>query len=126
MKLDSNTFFDVLMCNNLWSKYKKFIQEPSFTKELDDISQLNDYNGTIIYKYKKSNSNSNILIGSQTLAKLSNIKYNDTIDIKLSVDIFKAKFILNNNLKGNIGLWIYSEDIEFSAYPYQNIKIFEK
>lgn len=118
-----STSFDIFLCYEYWTKYHSLIKTKNFTKELSHISELNDYNGVVVYKYKKSTSNNNILIGGETLLKLLNIIGNDIINIKFSQVVIKSKFILDTNLKGNICLLIYSNDINCSSYVYQSLDI---
>ena len=91
-------------------------------ENIEDVNELNSYNGTLIYPIKHSK---NILIGSNSFAKLVKIKHGDEVLVKFDNQTLQKTFIIDDNLQGTIALCSKNDDNNdiFKGYCYKQVQI---
>lgn len=108
------------------------------TGEIEDIAELGEYNGTVIYRVNPVNQfnrytakidrleQNSSLIGSSQFAMAAKISDGDMVKIELNSGIEERVFKLDDELKGTIAL-IPAYDVEFmdlnSKYRYEKVKV---
>ncbi len=113
--------FEVLLLDE---KYQKLLDEAC--EEIpEEIEELDSYNGTILYAIFGKNED-NILLGSQSFARIAKILDGDEIYINYGGQKYKRKFVLDKNLYGTISLCSF-DSCDDSAltkdYVYKQVKI---
>ncbi len=91
-------------------------------QNIENVNELNSYNGTLVYPIKH---NENILIGSNSFAKLAKIKDGDEVFIKFDNQALQKTFISNDNLQGTIALCsiLNNDNNVFKGYCYKKVQI---
>ena len=97
---------------------------------IDEVDDLNTYDGTIIYRCETINSfnKEQRLIGSGSFAQVAKIKNGDEVIINFNNRQVKRVFKLDSKLKGNIAICntfetALSDDLVSSGYRYKQVKI---
>ncbi len=109
---------------SLDEKIQKLLEETALDR-LDEVEELASYNGTVLYRIYDE-ENTEILIGSQSFAKIAKIDDNDEISIKCMNEKFKRKFVVDKNLYGTVALCAINSDDTSSlsqGYRYKQVKI---
>lgn len=86
----------------------------------DIIEELESFDGIMIYE---ANKNENFLIGSAQFAQIAKIKQNEKIQIITKDTTYHKTFILDENLKGTIGI-LYTTNS--NTYRYKSAKILKE
>ena len=90
----------------------------------EDVSNINTYNGTVVYTI---NSTEDILKGSSSFAMAAKIKDGDTVNITYNSETFKKKFQIDSSVRGTIALYPIvdapHEKIMLSGYRFKQVKI---
>jgi len=90
----------------------------------EDVSDINTYNGTVVYTVE---STDNILRGSTSFAMAAKIKDGDTVNITYNSETFKKKFVIDSSIRGTIALYPIvdsaSEKTILSGYRFKQVKI---
>jgi len=94
---------------------------------LEEVDELEAYDGTVIYNYGQSDTNE--LVGGASFARVAKINDNDEIIIKHGDKSIKSKFRQDLKLQGTIALNVVtSEELKNndwinSGYSYKQVKI---
>jgi len=90
---------------------------------LEEVDELEAYDGTVIYNYGQSSTNE--LVGGASFARVAKISDNDEIIIKLGDKSIKSKFRQDLNLQGTIALNLVTDDNDWinNGYSYKQVKI---
>jgi NADH-quinone oxidoreductase subunit F len=88
--------------------------------ELEEIGEIEEFNGVIIYNY---NGDENLeLIGSEQFSKIAKLSDDDKVRIEFGGLSIERVFRLDRTLKGTIAL-NSDFDIDSNLYRYQRVKI---
>lgn len=98
------------------------IEDISFG-ELEEVEELNSYNGTIIYNIKSSNLKDDEIIGSSSFSKVAKISDGDEINIISKSGSCKKIFKLDDSLQGTISLTSTNENSLSNGYRFKQVKI---
>ncbi len=90
---------------------------------LEEVDELEAYDGTVIYNYGKNITNE--LVGGASFARVAKISDNDEIIIKHGDKSIKSKFRQDLNLQGTIALNVVTDDNDWinDGYSYKQVKI---
>lgn len=92
--------------------------------DLEEIEELPEFNGCVIYNTQPLTSSDNTLRGSAQFARAAKIADGDFISISFAGQTVNREFKLENDLKGTIALNPMSEiDIDFKGYKFERSKI---
>ncbi len=109
---------------SLDERTQKLLDETSL-ENLSKVEELASYNGTVLYRVYEE-ENRDILIGSESFAKVAKVINNDDIFINYAGEKFKRKFIVDKNLYGIVALYTVNSDDTSSlsqGYRYKQVKI---
>ena len=116
--IDSYTEINVVLLN---SNMKIDLSSKSVPKEISDI---NTYNGTVVYTV---NSTEDILKGSSSFAMAAKIQDGNIVDITYDGSSVRKKFEIDSAVRGTIALYpIISQKDEstmLSGYRFKQVKI---
>lgn len=103
---------------------KNITLESSEKIELNDVEDIQTYNGTVIYTAK---SDDDILKGSSSFAMAAKIKDGDTVNIACADEVFEKRFQIDPTIRGTIALYpILSTDTKHplqDQYRFMQVKI---
>ncbi len=105
-------------------EYQKILNV-TYDDNFDEVEGLDSYNGTVLYR-TYGEENTDILVGSQSFARIAKVADNDDVFINCAGDRFRRKFVIDKNLYGTIALCAMSNDDETSlseGYRYKQVKI---
>lgn len=91
----------------------------------EEIDELDSYNGTIIYR-TYGEENTDILVGSESFARVAKIANNDDVFINCAGGKVQRKFIIDKDLYGTIALCAMNYDdssVLSGGYRYKQVKI---
>jgi len=92
---------------------------------LEEVEELNSYNGTVIYR-TYGEEDTDILVGSESFARIAKVEHNDDIFINCCGQKIQKSFIIDKNLYGTIALCAMnnndSSDLS-QGYRYKQVKI---
>lgn len=108
--------------------------------ELEEIDELDSYNGSVVYLCNQNNQfnyntaksnnlkNTSVLYGSESFAQAAKIKDGDEIVVDFGSIHNKKLFKIDRELKGTVGIYnifdeLLSGDSVSSGYRYQKVKI---
>ncbi|RXJ66807.1 hypothetical protein CRV08_12125 [Halarcobacter ebronensis] len=109
---------------SLEPQYNEII-EKTLDDELEEIQELDSYNGTIIYRVYGEEDDST-LVGSESFARVAKVTDGDEIFINNKLDKFKRVFKIDKNLMGTVALCNMKSDDTSSlseGYRYKQVKI---
>ena len=92
---------------------------------LDEIEELDSYNGTILYRVY-GEEKTDCLVGSESFARIAKVANEDDIFINCGTDKIQRKFMIDKNLYGTIALYAVNSDDTSSlseGYRYKQVKI---
>lgn len=92
-------------------------------ENLEEVSELKSYNGTLIYNYLDDVFFDRI-VGSESFSRVAKINHNDEVSFDINGKVINKLFILDSNLQGTIALC--ANDINanaISSYRYKQVKI---
>ena len=90
--------------------------------ELDEIEDLKSFNGTLVYKLIKEDSDE--LIASQTFVNVAKVKSGDEVYVNFKENKVKKSIKVDDSLHGTIAiLGVKNCDDIFSGYRYKQVKI---
>lgn len=95
------------------------------SQELDEVEDLDSYNGTVVYTLYGENNN-NSLIGSESFARVAKIVNKDEVFVNCCGEKIKKDFIVDKNLQGTVALCsIADDDTSFlsKGYRFKQVKI---
>jgi len=94
-------------------------------ENIDEVEELHSYNGTVIYR-TYGEEKTDILVGSESFARIAKISNKDEIWINCCGEKFKRSFVIDKNLYGTVALCAMNND-DTSAlsrdYRYKQVKI---
>jgi len=94
-------------------------------ENIDEVEELHSYNGTVIYR-TYGEEKTDILVGSESFARIAKISNKDEIWINCCSEKFKRSFVIDKNLYGTVALCAMNND-DTSAlskdYRYKQVKI---
>jgi NADH-quinone oxidoreductase subunit F len=105
-------------------EYQNIINEV-LDESLEEVEELNSYNGTVIYR-TYGEENTDILVGSESFARIAKVANNDEIFINCCGNKIQRSFIIDKNLYGTIALCAMNNDDSSSlskGYRYKQVKI---
>ncbi len=105
-------------------EYQKILNV-TYDDNFDEVEGLDSYNGTVLYR-TYGEENTDILVGSQSFARIAKVADNDDVFINCAGDRFRRKFVIDKNLYGTIALCAMPNDDETSlseGYRYKQVKI---
>jgi len=114
--LNKYSDFSIVCDTSLDTKYQNYITEYK-NEALEEVDEINAYDGTVIYKY--SFNDSNVLIGGASFARVAKIKDQDEIIINIDDRHIRSVFKQDLNLQGTIALNLISTD-ELEKNPWIN------
>lgn len=94
---------------------------------LEDVAELKAYDGTVVYKYQKSETSQ--LLGGSSFARVAKVNNDDEIIIKHKNGTIRSVFKLDEKLQGTIALYsapeeeLKSNDWLCNTYSYKQVKI---
>ena len=94
-------------------------------ENLSEVEDLKSYNGILLYRYE-DNINTDLLLGSESFARVAKISNGDEILINYKNDKIQRSFKIDKNLQGTIALCAIPSNLEdeiFNKYRYKQIKI---
>lgn len=109
---------------SLDEEYQHIINE-IIDENLEEVEELDSYNGTIIYR-TYGEENTNILVGSNSFARIAKIANNDEIFINYDGQKIQKSFVINKDLYGTIALCAMNNSDSNSLsqnYRYKQVKI---
>ena len=90
--------------------------------DLEDIEDLKSFNGTLVYKLIKEDSDE--LIASQTFVNVAKVKSGDEVYVNFKENRVKKSIKVDDSLHGTIAiLGVKNCDDIFSGYRYKQVKI---
>ena len=104
---------------------------------LSEVSELEEYNGSVIYRCNYGLSQFNMqtqeahqtkseifLIGSQQFATASKIKGGDVVRFEMDGKVYERHFQIDKHLKGTIALNpVFDSSENYSEYRYKQVKL---
>ena len=114
--LNKYSDFSIVCDTSLDTKYQNYITEYK-NEALEEVDEINAYDGTVIYKY--SFNDSNVLIGGASFARVAKIKDQDEIIINIDDRHIRSVFKQDLNLQGTIALNLINTD-ELEKNPWIN------
>lgn len=109
---------------SLEKEYQEILNE-ACDESLEEVEELHSYNGTILYRVYGEND-SDILIGSESFARVAKVKDKDEIFINYQNEKVQRKFVVDKNLYGTVALCPMSIDDDSNlsfGYRYKQVKI---
>ena len=94
-------------------------------ENLEEVEELDSYNGTVVYRVYGEEDN-DILVGSESFARVAKVSNNDEIFINCSGEKIKRKFVVNKDLLGTVALCAMNFEDSSSlsqGYRYKQVKI---
>ena len=94
-------------------------------ENIDEVEELHSYNGTVIYR-TYGEEKTDILVGSESFARIAKISNKDEIWINCCGEKFKRTFVIDKNLYGTIALCAMNNDDSSTLsldYRYKQVKI---
>lgn len=94
---------------------------------LEEVAELKAYDGTVVYKYQKSETSQ--LLGGSSFARVAKVNNDDEIIMKHKNGTIKSVFKLDEKLQGTIALYsapeeeLKSNDWLCNSYSYKQVKI---
>jgi len=114
--LNKYSDFSIVLDASVDAQYKNCIT--TYKNEvLEEVDEINAYDGTVIYAY--SSNESNLLIGGASFARVAKIKDKDEIIINIGTKHIKSVFKQDLNLQGTIALNLVSPE-ELGQNPWIN------
>jgi len=101
------------------------ILNESSDNNLEEPEPLHSYNGTILYK-TFGEEKTDVLVGSESFARIAKVKHNDKIFINYDSGKNKRTFVIDKDLYGMIALCAMNSDDSSSlsqGYRYKQVKI---
>jgi NADH-quinone oxidoreductase subunit F len=90
--------------------------------DLEEIEDLKSFNGTLVYKLIKEDSDE--LIASQTFVNVAKVKSGDEVYVNFKENKVKKSIKVDDSLHGTIAiLGVKNCDDIFSGYRYKQVKI---
>lgn len=105
-------------------EYQHIINE-ILDENLDEVEELDSYNGTVIYR-TYGEEDTHILVGSESFARIAKVANNDNVFINCCGEKIQKSFIIDKNLYGTIALCAMNNDDSSSlsqGYRYKQVKI---
>lgn len=110
--IDSSTKFDVISKNDFISQ-----------QEIEEVEELDTYNGTVLFTCV-DRIETNVVVASASFAKVAKSNSGDTIEISFKEEKIQAKLLVDESLKGTIGLYSFNnQNILNQGYPYKQVRI---
>lgn len=109
---------------SLEPEYQNILNEIA-DENLEEVEELNSYNGTILYR-TYGEENTSILVGSESFARVAKVANNDDIFINCAGEKIQRKFVVDKNLYGTIALCAMNIEDSSSlsqGYRYKQVKI---
>ena len=109
---------------SLDEEYQNILHE-TYDEQLDEVEELHSYNGTVVYR-TYGEDKTDILVGSESFAKVAKVAHNDAIFINCLGEKIKKTFLVDKNLYGTIALCAMNCDDSSSlssGYRYKQVKI---
>ncbi|MGB5866834.1 MAG: hypothetical protein WBG69_03070, partial [Arcobacteraceae bacterium] len=92
--------------------------------KLEETSDINTYNGSVIYVVKSEDTN---LRGSSSFAMAAKIKDGDSVNITYGTTTAKKTFVVDESVRGTIALYPIVEnamdDEIISGYRFKQVQI---
>jgi len=94
-----------------------------------DVSDINTYNGTVIYtvNVSKKNPDEDILRGSASFATAAKIQDGDIVDVTYNTTTDRKKFVIDPSIRGTIALFPKVEGEKenqiISGYRFKRVQI---
>jgi len=108
--------FTLVIDSSIENKYTNNIENYN-NDELDEVDEINAYDGTVVYQY--ASNKTNILIGGASFARVAKIKDKDEITIHYGEKNIQSVFQQDLNLQGTIALNLVSDE-EVKQNPWIN------
>ncbi len=109
---------------SLDEEYQDIINEV-LDENLEEPEELHSYNGTILYR-TYGEENTNIIIGSESFARIAKVANNDEVFVNCNGEKIKKTFVIDKNLYGTIALCAMNENDSSclsQGYRYKQVKI---
>lgn len=90
---------------------------------LDEVAEISAYDGTVLYTFLNS-VEAGVVIGGVSFSRAAKVVDGDDIEIIYNGTTIKAKFSLDENLKGTIALYgSKNMNLLNEGYPYKQVRI---
>ncbi|MDQ7042122.1 MAG: hypothetical protein Q9M34_01180 [Sulfurimonas sp.] len=117
--------YDLSLCftSSIVNEMKMF-EDALVEKGLEEVQELPEYNGTVIYNTHGVDTGEKSLYGSAQFANAARISDGDFISISFGEQTVNREFKIDNELKGTIAInTIFESDVVSQKYKFERSKI---